>query len=178
MKKSITTVATAALALALVAAACGSSSKPSATTTAGITVTSPWAYSTADVATTGVVYLGLRNAGATDDALVGARVPASVAKTVELHQTVATPGSTMDGAMGMGASTTTTPASALQMMNPVDRIAVPAGATVTLQPGGYHLMLMDLAKPLRAGETVAVTLTFEHAPPVTVQAAVRATRPQ
>ena len=38
---------------------------------------------------------------------------------------------------------------------------LPAGKAVDLKPGGYHLMLMDLKAPLRAGDTVALTLVVE-----------------
>jgi copper(I)-binding protein len=44
-----------------------------------------------------------------------------------------------------------------------DGIPVPAGATVTLSPGGLHLMMMGLKAPLVEGETVPVTLTFATA---------------
>lgn len=55
-----------------------------------------------------------------------------------------------------------------------DGLPIPAGATVVLAPGGYHVMFMDLQAPLVEGESVAVTLTFEHAGPVTVPFAVLA----
>lgn len=42
-------------------------------------------------------------------------------------------------------------------------LALPAGQTVELKPGGYHVMLMDLKQPLEAGSTVPVTLVFEGA---------------
>ncbi len=48
-------------------------------------------------------------------------------------------------------------------MYPVDGIEVPAGKTVKLAPGGYHLMLMNLQKPLNAGDKVPLQLTFELA---------------
>lgn len=44
-------------------------------------------------------------------------------------------------------------------MRAVDAIALPAGKTVELKPGGYHVMLIDLVKPLAAGEKVPVQLT-------------------
>ena len=63
-------------------------------------------------------------------------------------------------------------------MNAVDRVALPAGKTVELKPGGFHVMLMDLAQPLKEGETVPLTLTFEDKAgkrqTVAVQAPVRA----
>lgn len=59
-------------------------------------------------------------------------------------------------------------------MQPVDRIEIPAGGTVRLEPGGYHLMLMDLTEMPAVGSTVELTLTFETAGDVVVQAEVRA----
>jgi len=49
----------------------------------------------------------------------------------------------------------------IMKMRPVTRIELPAGKTVELEPGGYHLMLMNIAKPLRAGDTVPITLVIE-----------------
>ena len=46
-------------------------------------------------------------------------------------------------------------------MQPVDRIDVKVGSTVTLEPGGYHLMLMGVTVMPAVGETVELTLTFE-----------------
>jgi periplasmic copper chaperone A len=45
-------------------------------------------------------------------------------------------------------------------MRPAGAIELPAGKTVELKPGGYHLMLQDLKKPLENGSTVPVTLVF------------------
>jgi periplasmic copper chaperone A len=44
-----------------------------------------------------------------------------------------------------------------------DGLALPAGKAVELKPGGYHVMLMDLKAPLKAGDTVPVTLVIEGA---------------
>jgi hypothetical protein len=71
--------------------------------------------------------------------LVSASSP--VASIVEIHEMK------MDaGVMKMGA---------------IDRLALPAGKAIELKPGGYHVMLMGLAQPLKAGETVPITLTLE-----------------
>jgi copper(I)-binding protein len=48
-------------------------------------------------------------------------------------------------------------------MRPVTQIDLPAGRTVELKPGGYHLMLMDLKQTLKAGTTVPLTLVFRDA---------------
>jgi len=91
-----------------------------------------------------------------DMALVGAASPA--AKVVEIHQ--------MKQEGGM------------MKMNAVDRVALPANKTVELKPGGYHIMMMDLTQPLRDGESIPLTLTFEDKAgkkqTVEVKAAVRA----
>ncbi|MCK9535584.1 MAG: copper chaperone PCu(A)C [Pseudomonas sp.] len=50
----------------------------------------------------------------------------------------------------------------------VDAIDVPAQGTLILEPGGYHIMLIDLKKPLIAGEQLPLTLQFEHAGKVDV----------
>jgi len=46
-------------------------------------------------------------------------------------------------------------------MRAVARIELPAGKTVELKPGGYHLMLMNITTPLRPRETVPITLVIE-----------------
>jgi copper(I)-binding protein len=51
----------------------------------------------------------------------------------------------------------------MKMRALADGLALPAGQTVELKPGGYHVMLMDLKQPLEAGSTVPVTLVFEGA---------------
>jgi copper(I)-binding protein len=63
-------------------------------------------------------------------------------------------------------------------MRPVKKLEVAPGKPVELKPGGYHVMLLDLKQPLKAGETVPLTLTFEKADKsrqtVEVKAEVRA----
>ena len=90
-----------------------------------------------------------------DTTLVGAS--SSVAKIVEVHEMK------MDGGM--------------MKMGAVGRLPVPAGKTVELKPGGYHVMLMDLAQPLKEGDSVPITLVFEDKAgkkqSVEVKAAVR-----
>jgi copper(I)-binding protein len=58
-------------------------------------------------------------------------------------------------------------------MQEVAQIDVPAGGSVELKPGGYHVMLMKLAAPIAAGDSVPVTLTFERAGEVQVDAVAR-----
>jgi copper(I)-binding protein len=71
--------------------------------------------------------------------LVGARSP--LARSVELRRTVVEGG--------------------VAAMHAVPRLPLAAGTTVTLAPGGYQWMLMDLARPLREGDEVPLQLDFE-----------------
>jgi copper(I)-binding protein len=97
---------------------------------------------------------------ASDDALVAAKAPSEIAGMTEIHETVA---ADMGSATTMGAMT----------MKPVAEIALPAGKAVELKPGGYHVMLMKLAKPLTKGQTFDLELTFEKAGKQTVKVEVR-----
>jgi copper(I)-binding protein len=99
----------------------------------------------------GAVYMTIANRGAQPDALVSATSDA--AKVVELHE-VRHEG----GAMAM---------------RPIPRMPLPAGGSLELKPGGYHVMLLGLTRHLHAGDKIKVTLTFENAAPLTVEAPVR-----
>ena len=46
-------------------------------------------------------------------------------------------------------------------MHAIDALPLPAGKTVELKPGGYHIMLMDLKQPVAAGSAVPLTLVFD-----------------
>jgi len=58
-------------------------------------------------------------------------------------------------------------------MRPVEGVALPAGETVSFEPGGYHLMLFGLQNSLSDGEEYRVTLFFEGCPEVVVTMPVR-----
>jgi copper(I)-binding protein len=108
------------------------------------------AWSRATPGPTAAVYLELRNTGADSDRLMGATSPA--AERIEFHEH-----RMVDGVMSMSA---------------VPQIDLPAGETATLAPGGRHLMLFGLAKPLRPGDRLSLTLRFEMAGEITVEAKV------
>jgi copper(I)-binding protein len=99
----------------------------------------------------GAAYMIIRNDGDADDALVSAS--SDVAETTEVHE------SRMEG------ETVT--------MQEVEQIPVPAEGSVELKPGGFHVMFIGLTQDLVPGETVEVTLHFEEAGDVVVQAEVR-----
>ena len=104
-----------------------------------ITATAPWSRA-AGQGRTGAGFLTLRNAGSAPDRLISATSP--VARTVELH-THMREGEVM-------------------RMRPVQAIDLPPGQEVRLAPGGMHLMLIGLTRPLRQGERVPVTLVLER----------------
>ncbi|MFZ4606548.1 MAG: copper chaperone PCu(A)C [Caulobacter sp.] len=104
----------------------------------------------------GAGYALITNKGPAADTLIAVSSP--VAARIELHES-----------MIMGGQA---------MMHPrPGGLPVPAGATVALKPGGWHMMLMGLKQPLKAGDHYPATLTFRKAGKVTVQFSVQATAP-
>lgn len=59
-------------------------------------------------------------------------------------------------------------------MRPVDGVDVPAGGTVELKPGSYHIMLVDINRDLTPGDVLKLSLKFQNAGTIEVQAEVRA----
>jgi copper(I)-binding protein len=117
-----------------------------------ITIGHPYARATAAGQPTGGGYLSFANAGPADKLL---SVSADVSKSVELHE------------MKMEAD--------VMKMRQVDGIEVPAGKTVELKPGGYHVMFVGLKAPLKAGDKFPAKLKFEKAGEVDVTFNVEAT---
>lgn len=113
-----------------------------------VTVTEAWARTS--VSANGVAYATIRNDGAATDELVGASTP--LADHADLHITKEEGG--------------------IMKMRSVKSIAIPARGTVTLAPGGFHIMLMGLRKPLREGERIPLVLTFRKAGTIDVEATV------
>ncbi|MFN3976617.1 MAG: copper chaperone PCu(A)C [Aquificaceae bacterium] len=58
-------------------------------------------------------------------------------------------------------------------MRRVNALEIPAGSKVELKPGGYHIMLINLNKPLKEGEKVEITLKFEKSGEIKVEAPVK-----
>jgi copper(I)-binding protein len=58
-------------------------------------------------------------------------------------------------------------------MLPIEAVVIPAGDAMAFEPGGYHVMLFDLAEPLTVGETISLVLTFEEAGEIEVEAEIR-----
>jgi len=107
-----------------------------------LTIEHPWSRATPPGASVGAGYLVITNAGSEPDRLVAAT--AEAAGHVEIHKM-----EVKDGVMTMA---------------PVaGGLEIPAGGSVELKPGSFHLMLMDLKSPLEKGEDVDGSLTFEKA---------------
>jgi hypothetical protein len=167
-----------AFALVLALGACSDDSTDTSTsdgsteaeeTSGELEVSDVWARTSAEGQETGAAYLVVTG-GAEDDTLVGASVSADVAGTVELHETV--PVDDAEGSDDSMGSSTGGMAEGMTMQ-PVPDIDVPAGEQVALEPGGLHVMLLELAAPLEVGDTFELTLTLEQAGEVTVPVEVR-----
>lgn len=125
-----------------------------------ISVEDPWLRPTGPATATGhdghnsagnsAAYLTIRN-GATADRLL--RVETDDAASAEVHETII-----VDN---------------VARMEPVGALEIPANGSVELRPGGYHIMLTDVRRQLAVGESVEITLVFEHAGEVQVQASVQ-----
>jgi len=117
----------------------------------GLYVRDAWTRESPMVDLAGAAYLVIHNDTDDDDALIGASSP--VAEVVEIHQ------SSMDD-------------EGVMSMSRVDEIPIPAHGDAVLEPGGYHIMLINLLKPLTAGMDVEITLEFLNAGSQTITAAV------
>jgi periplasmic copper chaperone A len=102
-----------------------------------IAIRDAWARATPSGAKTGATYGRLVNTGASDDRLVGVSTP--VAERAQLHAHV--------------------DAAGVMRMEPVSSIELTAGTSTVLAPGGRHIMLFGLKRPLKPGES------FPLAPP-------------
>jgi periplasmic copper chaperone A len=107
-----------------------------------LVITQAWSRATPGGARIAGGYLTIENKGSASDRLISGA--GDVAGKVEIHEMA------MDGG--------------IMKMRSLDKgLAIEPGKTVKLAPGGYHLMLMDLKSPLKQGDKVPVTLTFEKA---------------
>jgi copper(I)-binding protein len=101
---------------------------------------------------TGAVFFEINNPLTTADTLLSADT--SAAETVELHMT------SMNAEGNMN-------------MTPQENVPVPAGEEVIFEPGGLHVMLIGLTQDLNAGDTIQLTLQFENAGEISVEAEIR-----
>jgi copper(I)-binding protein len=119
---------------------------------ADLAVVDAWARATPPGAGVAAAYLTIDNAGGGDDRLLGATSDA--AGRVEIHE------SRREGEV--------------MQMRKAEPLDIPAGERIVFGPGGLHVMLMDLKEPLRKGEGLSLTLRFERAGEVHIEAEVLA----
>jgi copper(I)-binding protein len=112
----------------------------------------PWSRPSPVGASAGAGYMSITNTGASDDRLTGGSTP--VAARLEIHEMSMTGG--------------------VMKMRPVSGgLVIPAGETVTLAPGGYHIMFIGLKAPLKVGDHVSAALHFEKAGTITIDLPVQ-----
>lgn len=129
------------IAVVLAAALAFIGSAPTLADHADVVVSRAWSRATPKGAKVAGGYLTVENRGAAPDRLLSASSPA--AAKVEVHQMAI-----QDGIM---------------TMRPLDEgLAIPPEATVTLAPGGEHIMFVGLAAPFEEGQRIPVTLIFQH----------------
>ena len=173
---AVVLVASSAL---FVSACSGSSSSSNSFTQKNVTVSNVWARESAIATDTGVVYFTIENNSTTPDKLFSASVSQSFAKSASLHETTVTEGVTAT-TMPMGSMDSmsyTTPGAGSEgmlMMMQVASVTIPAEGSVTLEPGGFHVMLSGLTAPLKAGQKFDLNLGFLNAGVIKVTATVKA----
>lgn len=116
-----------------------------------IQIRQPWSRATPPGAKVGVAYMEIRNSGLQPDRLLA--ISTKVAQRVEMHVTER--------------------AGEVMKMRQVKSFEIPARESYALRPGGAHLMLVDLAQPLKKGERFTMTLRFERAGEVPVELEVQ-----
>jgi periplasmic copper chaperone A len=110
-------------------------------------ITQPWARATPKGASTGAAYMTIANKGTAADRV--SCVADDASGQCQIHSMTMTGG--------------------VMEMRPVEGgLEIKPGETVTLKPGGYHVMFVNLTRPLVQGQAVKVTLKFEHAGAVDV----------
>lgn len=117
----------------------------------GVMVHEAWVRAVPPSSKMSAAYLVVHNNTDSEEHLVSAE--SEVADSVELHNV-----RKKDGMMEM---------------YQVKSIGIPANASRELKPGSYHVMLIGLKQPLKAGDEVALTLNFMHAGAITIKAPVQ-----
>lgn len=117
---------------------------------AGIKVAHPWARATPGGAKVGAAFGEISAKDGASDVLIAASSPA--AERVEIHT------HSMDGGV--------------MKMRKIEKLPIAGGKTLILKPSGDHIMLFDLKKPLKEGEQLPLTLVFEKAGEIKIEATI------
>jgi periplasmic copper chaperone A len=147
-----------------------------------VNIANAWSRANVPGQTSGAVYFDVTVE--TDDTLVGASVPATIAARAEVHEVVAADGEMSDdmemseGSHDMGMDTDTGTGTGEVLMREVpDGLALTGGQTISFEPGSYHVMLADLVEPLAVGDEFELTLRFAEADDVIVDIEVAESAP-
>ncbi|VBB69069.1 Copper metallochaperone, bacterial analog of Cox17 protein [invertebrate metagenome] len=105
---------------------------------AGVQVEGSWARATFQEASNGAAFVTLTDTSGHGDILVAASSPIASLTELHVHKTV----------------------SGITQMRPVSVLPIPAGGSITLQPGAEHVMLIGLRQPLREGVVIPLHLVF------------------
>jgi periplasmic copper chaperone A len=142
------------LSTALALAAIGLLSAPASAAdvdVGSIHISQPWARATPKGAASAAAYMTITNNGSAPDRVTC--VSSDASSSCEIHSM------TMDGGV--------------MKMRPVEGgLEIKPGQTVTLEPGGFHIMLLGLGHRLEQGNVLKTTLKFEHAGTVEVQSSI------
>jgi copper(I)-binding protein len=150
----------------------------------GLEITGAWARTSPAMVQAGAAYMTISSGEAVS--IVSARVEADVAGVAELHEVVPVDGGDMGGDEAAEGESEPMEDEAMEgmegemamTMQEVTSIDIPAGGTVALEPGGYHVMLLDLPDPLETGEEFDVTLVLGDGTEVIVPITVSESAPE
>ncbi len=112
----------------------------------GLMIETAWAPHTGRRTASAAVYLTIKNSSNTADALIDIKTDRAASAMLHVSKEVGT----------------------IMQMEHVARLPLPAHTSVSLTPGGHHIMLMRLTKPLKRGEIFPLNLTFEQQGDVTI----------
>jgi hypothetical protein len=103
------------------------------------------------VSTSTAAYFVIQNSGNKDIALLAANTAA--AQSTEIHQTISENGSSR--------------------MSHLHKLAIAAGTSINFEPGSFHLMLLKLSAPLREGQQIPITFSFDNGESLTINFSVK-----
>lgn len=144
---------------AAIALACALAANPTLSVSAhdyklgALKIEHPWTRATPPGAKVGGGFLTIENSGSQPDRLLGGTT--AVAGQVQVHEM-----SVVDGVM--------------RMRQLAGGLEIPGNGRIELKPGSFHLMLMDLRRPLKQGERVPITLRFERSGSIEIELEVGA----
>lgn len=115
-----------------------------------VRIEQPWARASIGITRPAAAYLTIMNEGEKALEIIGFETP--VARRVEPHRTISESG--------------------VMRMRPAGTLSIPAGDTLVLEPGGLHLMLMELLEPLEQGGSFPLTVRFDGGAPRTMTVSI------